>query len=145
MPESDKEYDLGQDLNMQVGHAQTSGAVTKYIHTSVEELDEKMSILNCDQRLFVEHVLRLAERDEESNQLFLTGGPGVGKSSVLKVIDLGLEEIYGRNEGQWKCHHVKVAFTDAACNVLGRGTGTIHSTFAVPINQNEIKCQHHVN
>ena len=74
-----------------------------------------------------------------------TGGPGVGKSSVLKVIDLGLEEIYGRNEGQWKCHHVKVAFTGAACNVLGRGTGTIHSTFAVPINQNEIKCQHHVN
>ena len=82
------------------------------------------------------HVLRVAELDEEGHHLFLTGGPGVGKSAVLKFIDIGLHDIYNKDVGEYRCRHIKVAFTGAACNVLGQGTGTIHSTFAVPINQN---------
>ena len=61
-----------------------------------EEIDQMFTRLNHRQHLFTNHVLRLAELDSEGNQLFLTGGPGVGKSAVLKAIDIGLEHFYNQ-------------------------------------------------
>ena len=136
LPESEQEYDIGQDLDIARSNVQTLGAVTtKMCSVQPHELDAKLRRLNHQQRMFLHHVLRITELNENSHQLFLTGGPGVGKSAVLKVLRLCLDDIFGRELGEWVCRHVSCAFTGAACNVLGRGAGTIHATFGVPINK----------
>ena len=91
---------------------ETIGAVTKKLETMPShEIDAMMRRLNHEQRLFVHHVLRLTELDRRGQQIFLTGGPGVGKSHVLKTIRAGLDDIYGRDHGEWKCRFVQCAYT----------------------------------
>ena len=38
------------------------------------------------------------------------GGPGVGKSKVLKVIDYQMDEIFSKIPVEDKCRHVKMAY-----------------------------------
>ena len=50
--------------------------------------------LTHDQRIFVSNILRRVENQTESELIFFTGGPGVGKSEALKALDYGMDSIY---------------------------------------------------
>ena len=95
LPEGGKEYDIGRDMDMPTSNVQTLGAVTTKMHdVECHEIDSQLRRLNHQQRMFLFHVLRLAELDEKGHQLFLTGGPGVGKSAVLKLLRHCLDDVY---------------------------------------------------
>ena len=136
LPESDQEYDIGKDIGIYSNPTKTEGAVTKRIEqASNAEFNSMVGKLNYQQRLFANQIWKLCEAECEEKHVFLTGGPGTGKTFLIQTIDIGMKKIFDRKKGPWTCDVVKVAFTGAACNVLGNGTGTIHSTFKIPINQ----------
>ena len=136
LPEIDQEYDIGNDIGIYSNPTKTEGAVTKRVEQNSDaEINSMIGKLNHQQRLFAYQIWKLCEAGCEEKHIFLTGGPGTGKSFLLQTIDAGMKKIYDREVGPFKCQVIKVAFTGAACNVLGNGTGTIHSTFKIPINQ----------
>ena len=136
LPETDESSDIGVEMGLSRKQEQGMGAVTSGLTTKTpEEIDVLYRKLNHQQQLFVANILKRVEAETESELIFLTGGPGVGKSEVLKVIDFGIDNIYSKVPGEIKCRHIKMAPTGAAACVLGRGTGTIHATLKIPVNQ----------
>ena len=136
LPESEEPYDIGNEMGFHTPKDQGMVATSFNSHSkSPEEIDILYRKLNHQQQLFVSNILRRVESECESEFILLTGGPGVGKSEVLKVIDFAMDAIYSKIPGDIKCRHIKMAPTGAAACVLGRGTGTIHATLKIPVNK----------
>jgi len=90
--------------------------------------------LNKKQREFFYHVLHSIKTKDEPLRLFLSGGAGVGKSTVTNVLyqalDRYLNTIPGENPDNIKV--LKAAPTGkAAFNIKGN---TLHSAFKIPVN-----------
>jgi hypothetical protein len=104
LPETDEKYDIAKDLGMHINQDQGMGAVTvKQQCKTAQEIDIMTRKLNHQQRIFVSNILMRVEAEKESEFIFLTGGPGVGKSEVLKVIDFGMDAIFSKIPGENKC------------------------------------------
>ena len=91
--------------------------------------------LNEKQRQFFYHVLHSIKTSDKPLKLFLSGGAGVGKSTVTNALYEALirylNSTPGENPDEVKVH--KTAHTGkAAFNINGN---TLHSTFKVPANK----------
>lgn len=91
--------------------------------------------LNEEQRQFFYHVLHSVKTKDDPLRLFLSGGAGVGKSTVTNALYEALvrylNSIVGKNPDDVKV--VKTAPTGkAAFNIKGN---TLHSAFTIPANR----------
>lgn len=96
--------------------------------------------LNKKQREFFYHVLHSIKTKHEPLRLFLSGGAGVGKSTVTnalyQALDRYLNTIPGENPDNIKV--LKAAPTGkAAFNIKGN---TLHSAFKIPVNRGFSYC-----
>ena len=95
LPESDQDYDIGRDIGIYTNPTQTEGAVTKRMdQASNTAFNLMIGKLNHQQRLFAHQIWKSCEEGCEEKHVFLTGGPGTGKSFLLQTIDIGLQKIY---------------------------------------------------
>lgn len=99
------------------------------------EFFEKMRTLNREQVQFFYHVLHSVKTGNEPLKIFLSGGAGVGKSWVLKLLHEALlrhlSKVAGENPDDIKV--IRIAPTGkAAFNIRGN---TIHSSFLIPVAQ----------
>ena len=92
-------------------------------------------LLNKEQMEFFYHVLHCAKISDEPVNLFLSGGAGVGKSTVTNALYEALTRYFNRVPGENPDHIsvLKLAPTGkAAFNINGN---TIHSGLKVPANR----------
>ena len=100
-----------------------------------EEFRKLVRTLNIKQMEFFYHVLHCIKSSDEALRLFLSGGAGVGKSTVTNALYEALirylNSIPGENPDEVKV--LKVAPTGkAAYNI---GGNTLHSAFKIPANR----------
>ena len=129
----DKPSDLFQDTGIRPSCNDQEELVTKRI--SDEEYRKLVQSLNEKQRQFFYHVLHSIKTKDEPLHLFLSGGAGVGKSTVTNALYEGLlrylNTVAGENPDDIKV--LKTAPTGkAAFNIKGN---TLHSTFKIPANR----------
>jgi hypothetical protein len=84
LPETDDQFDIGNEMGFHNIQEQGMGAVAITLQSKTpEQIDVLFRKLNHQQQLFVANILKRVESESESEFIFLTGGPGVGKSEVL--------------------------------------------------------------
>ncbi|KAJ8048298.1 ATP-dependent DNA helicase PIF1 [Holothuria leucospilota] len=128
-----KIYDMCADLGMTNN---TSIEITTFCPRIPEnEYLELLTVLNKKQREFYLHVMESITSMENPLHVFLTGGAGVGKSVVIKVLYQSLHRYLNSIEGTDPddCKIILCAPTGkAAFNINGL---TIHSAFQIDPNR----------
>ena len=127
------QYDLFDDMGILPRHNDQEELVQNRLHDS--DYRELVRSLNIKQKEFFYHVLHSVKTKNEQVTLFLSGGAGVGKSTVTnalyEALTRYLNSIPGENPDEVKV--VKVAPTGkAAFNINGN---TLHSAFKIPANR----------
>jgi len=127
------QYDLMTDMGIFPRSNDEEELVVKRMEDS--EFRALVRSLNKKQREFFYHVLHNIKTNDEQLTLFLTGGAGVGKSTVINALYEALIKHYnsmpGENPDDIKV--LKVAPTGkAAFNIRGN---TLHSAFKIPANR----------
>ena len=132
VPSLPEQYDLGMDLGLPIN-------VEEQMQPSNEMNDEeymsKMRQLNQEQIDFVYQVLHHVKTSPEPIFRFLSGGAGVGKTFVTKMLYQALLKYMNRMPGTNPSFPfiLLMAPTRKAAHLL-KGN-TIHSALKVPINQ----------
>ncbi|XP_048584632.1 uncharacterized protein LOC125556698 [Nematostella vectensis] len=127
------QYDLLDDIGIFPRYNDQEELVVKRV--SDFEYCALVRSLNEKQRQFFYHVLHTIKTSDEPLRLFLSGGAGVGKSSVTNVLYKALirylNSIVGENPDEIKV--LKTAPTGkAAFNIKGY---TLHAAFKIPANK----------
>ena len=130
-----RNYDLSEDLGI------PSSTTCSYEHNISfdelpdEEYRETVRSLNVEQLKFFYHVLHLVKTTNEPFYLFLSGGAGVGKSHLTKVLFQAVYKYLNTRAGD-DFHQIKAILVaptgKAAYNIQG---STIHTALSVPANQ----------
>lgn len=98
--------------------------------------------LNRKQKEFFNHILHQIKTIETPFYCFLSGGAGLGKSHVTKALYQAALNYYNTRAGD-DFYQIKILLLvptgKAAYNIKGY---TIHSTFAIPVNQSWKNCKH---
>ena len=132
--EVDNNYELSEDLGI------PSSSVNYEQNISFDEMPDEdyrqtVRSLNIKQFKFFCHVLHLVKTSNEPFYCFLSGGAGVGKSHLIKVLFQGTYKYLNTRAGD-DFHEIKALLFGptgkSACNV---GGFTIHSSLAIPANQ----------
>ena len=93
-------------------------------------------LLNIKQKEFFYHVLHSIKTKDDPLALFLSGGAGVGKSTVTNALYEALmrylNSVPGENPDEVKVLKVKAPTGKAAFNIKGN---TLHSAFKIPANR----------
>lgn len=95
---------------------------------------ELVRSLNPEQKCFFYYILNTTKTNDEPYYVFLSGGAGVGKSHVLKVIYQALLRYFdtaGENPDEIKVV-IGAPTGKAAYNIKGN---TLHSIFHIPASQ----------
>ena len=126
-------YDLLDDMGIFPRSNDEENLVIRRI--SDEQYRKLVQSLNEKQRQFFYHVLHLVKTSDKPLRLFLSGGAGVGKSTVTNALYEALirylNSIPGENPDDVKV--VKAAPTGkAAFNIKGN---TLNSAFKIPANR----------
>ena len=127
------QYDLFQDMNILPRSNDDEELIQNRLHDS--DYQQLVRSLNKKQKEFFYHVLHSVKTNDDPVRLFLSGGAGVGKSTVTsalyEALTRYLNSIPGENPDEAKV--LKVAATGkAAFNTNGN---TLHSAFKIPANR----------
>ena len=127
------QYDLVDDSGVFPRTNDDDDLVTKYMDT--EKYRALVRSLNGEQMEFFYHVLHSVKTSDQSLRVFLSGGAGVGKSTVtnalFEAVTRYLNSAPGENPDEIKV--LKLAATGkAAFNMSGN---TIHSALKVPADK----------
>lgn len=127
-----EQYDLAQDLNLPLQNEQQD-LINKEIED--EEYRAKLRCLNKEQLHVLYHVLHHIQISDQPICHFLTGGAGVGKTFVLKLLYQAMLKYYNKQPGTdpGLLHIMLTAPTGKAAYLL-RGN-TLHLALKIPINQ----------
>jgi len=132
-------HDFGLEINC--ASAQSSDFMIPN-RMSSDEFFMYVQKMNSSQRQFVLHILHLVKTSALPFTIFLSGGAGVGKSYVLKMIYQALLRYFDTVPGE-NIDDVKVLLTaptgKAAYNIKGT---TLHSAFGIPANHSLATYQH---
>lgn len=133
------QYDLVDDIGIFPRCNDHEELVVK--HLSDAEYHKLVRSLNEKQRQFFYHVLHSIKTSDKPLKLFLSGGAGVGKSTVTialyEALIRYLNSMPGENPDEIKV--LKAASTGkAAFNTNGN---TLHSTFKIPANKGFEYCK----
>ena len=127
------QYDLMDDIGIFPRTSDNEELAVKRMND--EEFRKLVRTLNIKQMEFFYHVLHCIKSSDEALRLFLSGGAGVGKSTVTNALYEALirylNSVPGENPDEVKV--LKVAPTGkAAYNI---GGNTLHSAFKIPANR----------
>ena len=127
------QYDLFQDMNILPRNNDDEELIQNRLHDS--DYRQLVRSLNKKQKEFFYHVLHSVKTNDDPLRLFLSGGAGVGKSTVTsalyEALTRYLNSVPGENPDEAK--ELKVAPTGkAAFNINGN---TPHSAFKIPANR----------
>ena len=127
------QYDLFDDMGILPRHNDQEELVQNRLHDS--DYRQLVRSLNIKQKEFFYHVLHSIKIKDDPLTLFLSGGAGVGKSTVTnalyETLTRYLNSVPGENPDDVKV--LKVAPTGkAAFNIKGN---TLHSAFKIPANR----------
>ena len=127
------QYDLHDDIGIFPRCDDQEELLVKRI--SNDEYRKLVRSLNEKQRQFFYHVLHSVKTSDDPHRLFLSGGAGVGKSTVTNALYEALvryvNSIAGENPDE--INVIKAAPTGkAAVNIKGN---TLHAAFKIPANK----------
>lgn len=127
------QYDLFDDMGILPRHNDEEELVQNRLHDS--DYRQLVRSLNIKQKEFFYHVLHSIKTKDDPLALFLSGGAGVGKSTVTnalyEALTRYLNSVPGENPDEVKV--LKAAPTGkAAFNIKGN---TLHSAFKIPANR----------
>lgn len=127
------QYDLFDDMGILPRHNDEEELVQNRLNDS--DYRQLVRSLNIKQKEFFYHVLHSIKTKDDPLALFLSGGAGVGKSTVTNALYEALmrylNSVPGENPDEVKV--LKVAPTGkAAFNIKGN---TLHSAFKIPANR----------
>ena len=127
------QYDLFDDMGILPRHNHEEELVQNRLNNS--DYRQLVRSLNIKQKEFFYHVLHSIKTKDDPLALFLSGGAGVGKSTVTNALYEALmrylNSVPGKNPDEVKV--LKVAPTGkAAFNIKGN---TLHSAFKIPANR----------
>ena len=127
------QYDLFNDMGILPTNNDEEQLLQNRLHES--EYRRLVRSLNIKQKEFFYHVLHSVKTKDDPLRLFLSGGAGVGKTTVTnalyEALTRYLNNVPGENPDEVKL--VKVAPTGtAAFNIKGN---TLHSAFKIPANR----------
>ena len=127
------QYDLFDDMGILPRHNDEEELVQNRLNDS--DYRQLVRSLNIKQKEFFYHVLHSIKTKDDPLALFLSGGAGVGKSTVTnapyEALMRYLNSVPGENPDEVKV--LKVAPTGkAAFNIKGN---TLHSAFKIPANR----------
>ena len=127
------QYDLFDDMGILPRHNDEEELVQNRLNDS--DYRQLVRSLNIKQKEFFYHVLHSIKTKDDPLALFLSGGAGVGKSTVTNALYEALmrylNSVPGENADEVKV--LKVAPTGkAAFNIKGN---TLHSAFKIPANR----------
>ncbi len=129
-----RNYDLSEDLGIP-SNTENYERNISFDELPDEEYREAVRSLNVDQMKFFYHVLQLVKTTNEPFYLFLSGGAGVGKSHLTKVLFQAVYKYLNTRAGE-DFHQIKAILVaptgKAAYNIKG---STIHTALSVPANQ----------
>ncbi|XP_078345269.1 uncharacterized protein LOC144630776 [Oculina patagonica] len=129
-----RNYDLSEDLGIP-SNTESCERNISFDELPDEEYREAVRSLNVDQMKFFYHVLHLVKTTNEPFYLFLSGGAGVGKSHLTKVLFQAVYKYLNTRAGE-DFHQIKAILVaptgKAAYNIQG---STIHTALSVPANQ----------
>ena len=113
----------------------------EHSQSDIETCDMKLvPSLNEKQREFFYHVLHSVKTKDEPLRLFLSGGAGVGKSTVTNALYQALDRYLNTFPGE-NPDNIKVLTAaptgKAAFNIKGN---TLHSAFKIPVNRGYSYC-----
>ena len=133
-----KEYDLFDDMGILPRTNDEEQLVQKHLNDN--DCRKLVRSLNIEQKELFYHVLHAIKTDNDPLRLFLSGGVGVGKSTVTnalyEALSRNLSSVPGENPDEVKV--LKVAPTGkAAFNIKGN---TLHSAFKIPANRGYKYC-----
>ena len=127
------QYDIFDDMGILPRHNDEEELVQNRLNDS--DYRQLVRLLNIKQKEFFYHVLHSIKTKNDPLALFLSGGAGVGKSTVTNALYEALmrylNSVPGENPDEVKV--LKVAPTGkAAFNIKGN---TLHSAFKIPANR----------
>ncbi|XP_078349889.1 uncharacterized protein LOC144634728 [Oculina patagonica] len=129
-----RNYDLSEDLGIP-SSSENREQNFWFDELPDEEYREAVRSLNVEQLQFFYHVLHLVKTTNEPFYLFLSGGAGVGKSHLTKVMFQAVYKYLNTRAGD-DFHQIKAVLVaptgKAAYNIQGN---TIHTALRVPANQ----------
>ena len=114
------EYDLGADLGISPAAYKVE---LKRLWVSDDAYRASVRRLNPEQRAYFDHLmLHLGTRSDSQLLDFLSGGAGVGKSTVIRAAYQGALRMYGGQEGDSEGNSpvLVVAHTGKAAHNIGR-------------------------
>ena len=135
LPQNERQenHDVGIEFNVKSND--TSDVEIRAHRLPDHVFYERLRSLNVKQRKFVTHVLQRIKSQEVFFNVFLTGGAGVGKSVVIRLLYQALDRCLGSHVGD-DPDKIRVLLCSptgkAAYNIQG---STIHSAFRIYPNQ----------
>ena len=135
-PGKDKQYgkyDLTNDIGIFARTDDNQEVLVRRLNDA--DFRKLVQSLNVEQKEFFYHVLNSVKTDKKPMRLFLSGGAGVGKSTVTNALYEALIR-YLNSQPETNPDEVSVVKTaptgKAAFNVKGN---TLHSAFKIPANR----------
>ena len=128
-------YDLAQDLRYAQGNENAANPLQKNNEMPDEEYRTLMRTLNTKQQQFIQSVLYSTKTSDDQQVLFLSGGAGVGKTHVSKLLYQTLLKFLNKSPGSDPDNPrvLLLAPTGKAAFIL-KGN-TIHSELRIPVSQ----------
>lgn len=135
MEAEDLPFDIGLDMGNNSPEARSFNIKDLFQRMSDDDYRSQIRRLNKEQRCYFNHSLHNFMHSTEPFHEFLTGGAGVGKSVVTRLVIQAAERLLGRklesNVDSLKVLVLAPTGT-AAFNVDGQ---TVHSGLCIPVNQ----------
>jgi DNA replication protein DnaC len=128
------EYDIGIDLGIKPGDSTMEETVKNRI--SDNEYRTLVQSLNQEQKEIFNHITKITKNSDQQQFIFISGGAGVGKTTLTLTLYQALIRHYNSDPGlnPEQASVMMVAPTGKAAYLI-KGK-TIHSAFGIPCNQN---------
>jgi ATP-dependent DNA helicase PIF1 len=121
-----------ENISAQYVDHQVKSQIKVVVHTK-DELSALVRQLNARQRAFLDHVF-YALKYERDLKVFLTGGAGVGKSKLIKAIDMLVSHFYYRSVRSSPDMVTVLKLAPTGMAAFNIGGSTPHSALRIPMN-----------
>lgn len=145
---SGEDFFIAEPQSIRSSHEAGNGEGINTVNTLPENVDnlwpqtkvlETVNSLNFKQRCIYDHVMKHIIQSENNLHLFITGGAGVGKSVVLRLLHASMSRFYNLDkDGDTNIETVKcVAFTGKAAFLIHGET--LHNSLGIQPNRSYSK------
>ena len=132
-PDLNESYDLAEDVGIPSVVESTEPLVLNELQD--QEYRQLVQTLNQKQKQFFYHILHLVKTTDKPFYYFLSGGPGVSKSHLIKSLYQAALKYYNSRAGEDFNEVIILLLAPTGKTAYGIKGNTIHSTLAIPASQ----------